>query len=317
MLGAIVILLAAGLAAGRIFSPAPHEKTVYALDTILRLTAYGPAAPAALDAAEQRLREIESKLSAYREDSQIYRLNNGQTDRVDEEVFGVLSRALDVCAQTGGRFDITVKPLVDVWNINTDAPRVPSQAEIDAALACVGYQYVRLSPGDNRVEFLKPGMGIDLGGVAKGYAGDEAARVLREHGVEHACLDLGGNVTVMGGMPQSLPERALRLFRGGNTRPFRVGIQQPGAARGSVARTVELTDGCVVTSGDYERYFEQDGVRYHHILDPRTGWPADTGVRSVTVIAGDGLLADCLSTAIFVDPALASWTEGVQVITLP
>ncbi len=317
LLALVLVLAVSGVTMNAIWRVPSYGRTVYAMDTLIQLTAYGRGAEDALAQAETRLHEIESKFSAYRPDSQIARLNRGETDQVDDEVFGVLSRALAVCEATGGRFDITVGPLTALWNIMGESPHVPTQAEIDEALTRVGYQDVQLDAAQNRVIFQKKGMALDLGGVIKGYAAEEVLRILKEAGVQHACIDLGGNVAVMGGMPLSPTERLLHLFSGETARPFVVGIQDPSAPRGTPAQTIQLSDGMVVTAGDYERYFEQDGVRYHHILDPRTGYPVNRGVHSVTVVTEDGLLADCLSTAIFVDGAVAERFPDVQVITLP
>ena len=138
---------------------------------------------------------------------------------------------------------------------------------------------------------------LDLGAIAKGYAADEAVRILKEAGIRHAYLDLGGNVAVFGGMPLSVFDS---ICKGMGARPFAIGIQNPKGIRGDVAEVIHVTDGFVVTSGDYERFFESGGNIYHHILNPQTGYPADSGHQSVTVVCNNGTVADVLSTSCFV-----------------
>lgn len=313
----LLMICAAGLLRGA--SVPSHTVTFYAMDTLMQMTAYGSHAKQGLQQAQTRICDIGRMCSAYQPDGEIYQLNNGMRTTVTAELFSLLQRTLALCEQTGGRFDITIKPFADLWGINGEAPRVPTQAELNTAREAVGWQDVRLNTADHSVTFLKKGMGLDLGGVAKGYATDEALRILRENGVESAYLDLGGNVAVLGEKPMSARERLPALLTGRKTRPYKVGIQAPNQPRGTVARVVEAPSGqCVVTSGDYERYFEADGIRYHHILDPATGQPArPNGVHSVTILSDSGLLADALSTAIFVEPELAKQFPEIEVIFLP
>lgn len=178
-------------------------------------------------------------------------------------------------------FDMTVAPLVALWGITSDAPRVPSQEEIDALLPLVGGEHVHM---DDAVT-LDAGCAVDLGGIAKGYASQQVADILRAHGVTSAVVSLGGNVYVCGSKPDGTP--------------WNVGIQDP--AGSGYAAMVSLTDRFAVTSGGYQRYFEaEDGTVYRHILDPRTGCPADSDLLSVTIISDDGTAADAYSTALYV-----------------
>lgn len=307
---ALLILLI--LFGGAAMQPKSCRETVYSLDTVITLTAYGKNAKSGIRAAIDRIEEIDEKMSAYKAESDIGRINSalcGTPVAVSGETFSLLCRAQEFSRMTDGLFDFTLKPLADLWGIGTEHPRVPSQEEIDAALAKTGWESVHLSEDSQTVTLEKEGMGLDLGGIAKGYASEEAARVLKEHGVENACLDLGGNVVVIGKKPLGLFDS---IRNGGKFLPFTVGIQEPGAARGQICRKLTMEeDGCVVTSGDYERYFEENGVRYHHIFDPRTGRPAAGGVRSATVIGTDATAADALSTVFFIlgNDADGRWKE--------
>lgn len=294
----LLILIVTGVSVQQ----AKSSETAYLLDTIIQVTAYGVGKSEAVRAAVSRIEEIDATFSAYREGSEIDKINSapaGTPVQVSEEVYGLIRRANHFSELTGGAFDITVKPLVDLWGIGTDHARVPAPEEIQNTLAAVGYQYVELDDAARAVTLRKNGMGLDLGAIAKGYASDEAVRVLKEHGVKNAYLDLGGNIATIGGKPQALGEI---LTGKGLRRNFTVGIQNPDGARGEIAETVEmpLSGGVVVTSGDYERFFEQDGVRYHHILDPRTGYPARSGLRSATVVRENGAEADALATSVFI-----------------
>lgn len=306
-LGVLLLMLVSQIA----FEPKKYEETQFCLDTVVTLTVYGNGAKNAAESAMERIEEIERKFSAYRTDSEISKINNapyGTAVRVDDEVYRLIERAIEFSRMTDGAFDITLKPVSDLWGIGTEKERVPQPWEIASALEKTGWENVVLSDNAHEVTLKKEGMALDLGGIAKGYASDEAARVLRECGIKNACLDLGGNIVVMGEMPLGFMDM---MRFGSRTRPFTIGIQEPDASRGSVLKTVTVNDACVVTSGDYERYFEQNGARYHHIFDPKTGLPAKSGVRSATVIAKDAATADALSTAFFVlgNDVQGKWEE--------
>jgi len=254
-----------------------------------------------------RLARLERILSANLETSELSRVNapaaiSGQP--VSGELSACLGRALYFAeasqppGRRAGAFDPSVGPLVKLWDIGGQAPRVPSRAEIDAALALVGWQDVELreagpAAGGGSVFLKKPGMALDLGAIAKGYAADELVKLLKESGAGSAIIDLGGNIVVYGKNP--------RQKAGG---AWRVAVQNPLDERGSYLGYADVPAAAgeavsVVTSGVYERYFEAGGVRYHHILDTATGYPVDNGLLSVTVIAEASTDADALSTACF------------------
>ena len=259
----------------------PQEISLFAMDTYMTLAAYGDNADEALTAASREINRLEATLSRTIDTSDVSRLNAGEAVEVQPETRALLERALTLSDETGGTFDMTVAPLVALWGITSDAPRVPSQDEIDALLPLVGGEHVHM---DDAVT-LDTGCAVDLGGIAKGYASQQVADILRAHGVTSAVVSLGGNVYVCGSKPDGTP--------------WNVGVQDPAAS--GYAAIVALTDRFAVTSGGYQRYFEAaDGTVYRHILDPRTGRPADSDLLSVTIISDDGTAADAYSTALYV-----------------
>ena len=264
-----------------------QTRTQFLMDTVVSITA-PRSAKAAVDDCFAELARLDGMLSAYRADSEVSRVNVGASAApvaVSDELFALLSRAQDISAQTDGAFDVTIKPLIDVWDIRSGKNVVPNAAQIAAARDQVGYRHMALDADAKTVQFTKPGMQIELGGIAKGYAGDRVREILQTAGVRGAIADLGGNIV-------TLPSKS--------GKPYRIGLQDPSRPRGSYFTTVEPAGGSVVTSGPYERQFVVDGTVYHHILDPATGYPARTGLQSVTVLSDDGTLADALSTALFV-----------------
>lgn len=268
---------------------APVTRTEFLMGTIVTVKAYGPGAKPAIDEAFARLHDIEDKMSVNIEKSEVSRINASAgraAVRVSDDVFYVIKKALDYAALTGGSFDPAIGPLVDLWGIGTDHAKIPAQSQIKAALRLANYQNISLDPETRSVMLKLPGMKLDLGGIVKGYAADEVARIFRKHGVKSAYVDLGGNVSVVGNKPDG--------------RPWRVAIQDPRGQRGSYVGVIEARDMTLVTSGDYERYFEANGKRYHHILSPVTGWPAQSGLMSVTIIGRSSIDADALSTGVFV-----------------
>jgi thiamine biosynthesis lipoprotein len=274
------------------------EDTLFALDTYITFKVIGGDQPrAGLDAAIERIKEIEQRMSATLPDSDISRINENagvQPVKVHEDTFFVIQKALEYATKTGGAFDISMLPISRLWDITGENPRVPSQQEITERLSLVDYKKVKLNEADHTVYLEKKGMGIDLGGIAKGYTGDEVVRILKEHGVTNALINLGGNIVVINGKEDGSP--------------WRIGIQNPRIEEDKEQRkhaaVVETKGNAVVTSGDYERYmteiYQETGERYHHLFDPKTGYPAKNGVISVTILAENGIDADALTTSLFV-----------------
>ena len=257
-------------------------RTQVALGTLVEVQVRGmerAAAWKAMDAAFAEVRRLDTLFSTYTERSPVRRLNDAEDTllSVPDEVYALLRRCDSLQRLTGGAFDIAIEPLIQAWGFDGEQPSVPPAAALQSALQHSGWSGIRLS-GDGTVA-KRPGAGINFGAIAKGYAVDRAVEVLRKEGVDNALVNAGGEVRSTGGT-------------------WSIGIQHP-RSPSELAAIIDLHGRAIATSGDYEQYFEVDGQRYHHILDPATGTPA-RGCRSVTVIADDVAAADALATAIFV-----------------
>lgn len=267
---------------------APPENR-FLLDTVCTLTLPQGTAPELYEKVFDEVEELENTLSAHRENSEIRRLSRRGDEAlpVSEETADLVKASLEISRLSGGLFDISIAPLAALWGIGTETARIPDDEERRAAQELVDYRRIKVIPGDPpRIKAGRPGAALDLGGIAKGYAADEAARLLTEAGVERGIINFGGNILLVGRKP-------------GN-QPWWVGIQDPREPTGTYVGIVELSQPlAVVTSGIYERFFEEGGIRYHHILDPRTGAPARSGLLSVTIVHQKAMTADALSTAVF------------------
>ena len=278
---------------------AGETRTVYAMDTVMNLTVYGEKAASALENAEKELHTLdESILSRTAEGSELSALNAANGESVsygaDDPLPKLIETALAISEATDGAFDPTLAPVLDAWGFTKDLRCVPSADELAALLAHTGRDKVTLEEtADGYSVALSDGAQLDLGGIAKGYAADLLRAQLEKEGITSATLDLGGDVFVMG--------------KKSDGSDWRIAVKDPGDTE-SYLGIVSASDAFIVTSGVYERYFEENGVRYHHILDPKTGCPAESGLVSVTVMCKNGAWADALSTACFVlgtDGALA------------
>jgi thiamine biosynthesis lipoprotein len=248
-------------------------------------------------AAESEVRRIEMRYSRYRGDSELTRINKvaatGGSVGIDAETAGLIDYAKACFTKSGGAFDITSGLLRKVWDFS--ASRLPDQGAIDALLPFIGFDRLILSNG--QLQFNQPGMELDFGGLGKEYAADQAAEVCAELGAQHGFIDLGGDIRVVG--PQS------------NGLPWRIGIRHPRDDR--LAAEIKLSNGALATSGDYERFVEVGGRRYCHILNPRTGWPAQ-GISSVTVISDRCMVAGSLSTmAMLKENDGTAWLQSLGV----
>lgn len=292
MKGRLSLLLAGVLAAGAVLTGCGGEQKVssqssqvFAMDTVMLLTVYGDQAQQGLDQAEQTIQKLEKLWSATDENSEIWALNHsgGNWVELSEDTREILSRGLELCALTDGALDLTAYSAVQAWGFPTGAYRVPDEAELEQLVGTIDYTQVELD--DNQAR-LPEDMSLDLGAVAKGRLGEVLSQDLKELGVTSALLELGGNIQTVGTKPDGSR--------------WRVGIQDPNSQEGGYLAIVEVADQAVVTSGDYQRYFEQDGQTYCHIMDPATAAPADSGVDSVSIVGSDGTVCDALSTALFV-----------------
>lgn len=264
------------------------SRTDFVLGTVCSVRILEGGSSKTSDQIFARLREIEDRMSANKEGTQIAAVNAAAGKSavvVTADTFFVVSKALEYARRSEGLFDPTVGPLVKLWNIGSDGAKVPQKADIAAALALIDNRKVQMDPKASTIKLLAPGMRLDLGAIAKGYAADEVARILAENRVKSAVVDLGGNVLVFGAK------------RDGS--PWRVGIQDPATQRGDYLGLVTGKAMTVVTSGIYERFFIENGVRYHHILDTKTGFPVDNGLTSLSIITSSSIDADALSTTVF------------------
>lgn len=293
-------------------SPKPKTESDFLLDTYVSVTVYeGPS-----DAAKVALLETErihKTFSAYLLESEVAKINRAEKNTpvfVTEECISLLQKALELSFVTEGNFDLTIKPVMDLWSFSEN-PKVPEKAELSKVLPAVNYRNLSVDAENHTVTKEEDGMQIDLGGIAKGYASMRAAEVLLSSGVTSAVLDFGGNVVTIGERPLRLWDR---IKNGTKTKPFIVGIQSPGETRGAMAETVTIGSSpcAVVTSGGYERNFTKNGQTYHHIINPKTGMQPENGILSVTVVSSDATTADALSTALFVSgPSGVSSVQGM------
>ena len=277
MSGLMMISMISGLSA---CSNDAVKVSFEAMDTVMSLTVYGGSGSAELIKAKAL--ELDGALSAVDEGSEIYQLDHSGSAELSNDAARLAERSLELCAELGGYFDVTVFPAVYEWGFVTGEYNIPSDERLGELASRIDYKAVELSGG---AVALPEGVMLDLGAVAKGYLADKAIEILEEKKADGAVLNLGGTICLYGDKPDKSP--------------FVVGIADP-EAPASYFATLSLSAGVVSTSGGYERYFEKDGKRYIHILDPATARPVDNGVLSVTVIAGEGAAADAYSTALFV-----------------
>lgn len=246
-----------------------------------------------MGAAIVEVQRLDALLSTGSPDSEISRLNEMGSGTVSEDTAAIFERALAIYETTEGLFDFTVYPLMELWGFPSGEYHVPSQEELSELMPLVDASQVRM---DGPEVSLGEGQKADLGGIAKGYTSVRVMEIYEEYGITSGMVSLGGNIQVLNRKPDGSH--------------WRVGIQDPAGEQGSVAAVLKAGNQAVVTSGGYERYFEEDGNTYIHILDPRTGYPAGGDLASVTVISEDGTLADALSTALYImgrEGAVSYW----------
>lgn len=253
------------------------------MDTVMTITVYGKNSETAVSAAQDKIYELDNLFSVQNEESEIYKLNREKSMSVSSDTLSVIKRSKEISNLTDKCFDITCEPLIRTWGFYSGLKnKVPSQDEIEKALEGVGTEHIKI---DENTVTLDKNTSLDLGAVAKGYASGEACRVLKENGVSCALISLGGNVRAVGSKPDGSDWSVAICDPDDNTKQ---------------AGTLKISDTAVVTSGGYQRYFEENGQIYHHIIDTETGYPANSGLKSVTVVSQDDTLADALSTALFV-----------------
>ncbi|MDI6619430.1 MAG: FAD:protein FMN transferase [Clostridiales bacterium] len=278
----------------------PLTKTDFMLGTVCTVKIYDAVPQNILDKVFERLKEIDKEMTINAAGSEVDEVNDNagvQPVKVTDDVYYVIKTGKEFGSISGGLFDISIGPVVKLWNIGTDKARVPSDSEIDARLPLVNYRDIVLDDTDKTIFLKKKGMMLDIGGIAKGYAADECCRILKENGVKHAIVNLGGNVSTLGCNPN------------GN-RDWNIGVQDPFSGRGDYFGIVHVSDKTIVSSGVYERYFMQNGKRYHHILNTKNGYPVDNGLVGTTIITDKSIRADGLSTTVFA----AGIEKGIEIV---
>ena len=280
-------------------SPDDQEavKELFAMDTYMTLAAYGDRAREAVDAAAVEIQRLEGLLSTGDSESELSKVNREGRGTLSKDTAALTERSLELYQETKGIFNIAVYPVMRAWGFTDGSYRVPSQEELTQLLSLTNARKIKFDRDLAQISFGREGMEIDLGGIAKGYTSNRIMEIFREYGVKSGLVNLGGNVQALG----TKTDGSL----------WRVSILHPENTE-RYAGILSIEDCAVVTSGGYERCFEKDGTTYHHIIDPRTGYPADSGLESVTIVSPDGTLADGLSTSFFVmglEKASAYWRE--------
>ena len=282
-----ILLMAATLGLTGCIKPVkePIERTGIHFDTVINLKIYDTDDISLLDECFKFCEEFEQTVSRTLETSEIYQINhsNGNPVEVSDITIELLQKGIEYGELTGGKFDITVAPLSELWDFKNNSGELPAPTAIDEALSHVNYKNIIIE--GNTVTLTDPNAAIDLGGIAKGYMADRLKEYLTKQGVESALINLGGNILAVGSKPDGTP--------------FHLGIQKPFDKQGVTITSVKTADSSVVSSGVYERYFKTDDALYHHILNSKTGFPYNNGLLGVTILSEKSVDGDALSTSCF------------------
>lgn len=273
------------------------QKQLFAMDTYMEFTAYGKNSEKAVDAAIEEVQKLDAMLSAENSKSEVYALNEQGNLQATDDLAELILRGKEIYQETDGLFDDTIYPVMKLWGFPTGNYHVPTAAEVQKKLALVDGNKVEIQTRDSdekgrdskeKVKFVTLGADqqIDFGGIAKGYTGQKLAELFQEYGVSSALVSLGGNIQAIGTKPDGSS--------------WKVGIRDPKGGQQDYIGVLSVENQAVITSGGYERYFEEDGKTYIHIINPRTGYPADGDLLSVTIVSRDGTLADGMSTALYI-----------------
>lgn len=282
LLAAVLLITGCREGNGQIF-----QTDVFAMDTFMTVKLSGGRGEETLVRSKEELLRLEKLFDVNDEDSDVYRINHhpGESVSVDKDTAALVQKALEYGTMTGGALDISIYPVVREWGFTTGSYHIPGSKRLSELLKQVDYRQIKVDTETGTVTVPKDVM-LDLGAVAKGFAGDRVRDILHKDGVTSGLINLGGNVAAVGSKPDGSP--------------WRVGIRDPRQEDGTIG-TLLVRDQAVITSGTYERYFVgEDGNAYWHILDPKTGFPSDGGLASVTIVGDNGLMCDALSTALFV-----------------
>ena len=301
------ILIIAACLTGCQKSMEPVSRSSFLLNTFITVTLYDSREKEILDEVTELCSDYEKKFSTTIETSEIYAMNHRKPGEreitVSQDTAELIEKGLEYSRLSGGAFDITIEPLSRLWNFSGSDPHIPPEEAIREELAKTGYEKVAVN--GNTVVFADDEVSIDLGAIAKGYIADRMKEYLKEQGVESAVINLGGNVLCLGERP--------------GKKPFKIGLQKPFADRSETAAVLDIRDMSVVSSGVYERHFEENGVNYHHILNPSTGWPYENGLTQVTILSeqsvdGDGLSTACFALGLTGGMELAESLDGVYAV---
>lgn len=273
------------------------QKQLFAMDTYMEFTAYGKNSEKAVDAAIEEVQKLDAMLSAENSKSEVYALNEQGNLQATDDLAELILREKEIYQETDGLFDDTIYPVMKLWGFPTGNYHVPTAAEVQKKLALVDGNKVEIQTRDSdekgrdskeKAKFVTLGADqqIDFGGIAKGYTGQKLAELFQEYGVSSALVSLGGNIQAIGTKPDGSS--------------WKVGIRDPKGGQQDYIGVLSVENQAVITSGGYERYFEEDGKTYIHIINPRTGYPADGDLLSVTIVSRDGTLADGMSTALYI-----------------
>ena len=272
-----------------------YEKSNIVMDTVVTLSAYGANSKEAVEESFKRLNEINEMASTNISTSDIYKINSSsgiEYVKVRPEILKMIETSIEYSKLSDGAFDITIGPIINLWGIGTDNEKIPSEEEIKSKLQLVGYDKISINENDSSVRLEKQGMSIDLGGITKGFAVDEVLKIYKKYNIENGLINLGSS-------------SIYALGKNKDNNDWSVGIKNPRSEEANeYMGVIKLSDESLSTSGDYERYFIKDNKRYHHIIDPKTGYPVDNSVISDTIVVNDdtqnsGMQADILTTTVY------------------
>lgn len=289
----ITIILASSLLFGTVGctsskNEGPISRTELFMGTAIKVTLYDSNREDILDKVFKKVIEIEDLVSINKDNTEIYNLNKNsgiKPVKLSDTSFNIIKKGLEYSEISKGEYDISIGPLVKLWSIGLPEAKVPTKKEIDEIIKYIGYSDIEINNSKKEVYLSKKGMQLDLGSIAKGYAADEIVKLLKNEGVKKAIIDLGGNIYALG--------------KKNKDKNWTIGIQNPFDDRGNAIGTIEVSNKSVVTTGTYERFIEKDGIKYHHILNPKTGYPYKTDIAGVSIVADKSVDADALSTLIF------------------
>lgn len=274
-----------------------YSEGVFAMDTYMSLTAYGSKGEEAVKAGIEEIERLDGIWSVGKEDSEVAKINQDGDGNISEDTVSIVKKALELSESTKHAFSMTVYPLMELWGFTSGDYQVPTKENIGEKLSLVDDTKVILDEENGKLS-LGSGQQMDLGAIAKGFTSARIMEIWKEMGITSGMVSLGGNVQVLGSKPDGSD--------------WKIGVQKPGDKEGNMLGVLSVRDCAVITSGGYERYFEEAGKTYHHILDTATGRPSESGLTSVTIVSNDGTLADGLSTALFVmgkEKAIAYWKK--------